>query len=625
MVIGIAGYILINLLVFGSWFLFLRWRYQLKSIIGVLLAFVFGHTQILIISMLLGLVFNQLYPLELSLLNLLCSVLLLTQSGIKYKALSSIKKRIRCFDLRSLNLPIITIPFLIVGLVSIINLLVLIFFQPTNSWDDYNYHLGFVADIIKTGQIRVFADASLYTIAYPHNIEIFNLWHVIFIRNDSLVELTNFSFLFMAGICVYAIARHFNVGRRWALIASQIIFTTPILLLTAKTTKVDISIWALFILGMYFLLKVNFREIELTRNRILLLGTAAAAGLIFGAKTSGILYAAILFLVSVYLLYASKGKFFIKKLLIFGAGFFLALLILGSFWYFRSWYVYGNPIYPVKINIFGIDLPGTIQAEDFTNGLPQIQNRDFISRFLYTWEERESWFGVFYLADAKLTGNGPLWFTVLLPCYIAALCYGIYERNKKILIFMLASLMLFLLLPGNWIPHYTGFIILTGCVAFAVTIQYIFTNKYLRIIVLIMTLAMHTASMFMLLNGSTFPKQMTIQRIRDTKGTANTYKFANFNIFLNNNGIEDELVLTTSKVWFPYALYEADYSNNVLHLPYNHESITEWMEKVRTINPDYVVVNSLSPEYVFFIDNPEFKLLLEDNDGPHYLYSYDEK
>jgi hypothetical protein len=573
----------------------------------------------------LGLILKDLFPLQLLVLNLILSVIILIYSGFRISKLKAQIAKVALMKLPELRTQPILAAFIVLALFTIINLFVLVVFQPSGSWDDYNYHLSFVADIIKTGQIRNFADPFIYTVSYPHNIEMFNLWHMIFFRDDFLVEITNFSFLIFTSIVVYALCRYFKATKKLAAIGALLVFSIPMYLLLAKTTKVDIAIWALFGGVIYLSLQVDFKKLFAKRNLIIFIGLCSALGIIFGSKTTAIIYvlAAVLGIFILQLTQTYRQKFYFKKLIATAFILSIALLLLGSFWYFRAWFYYGNPIYPVAVNFLGIHLPGTLQNIDFANGIPQIQSRNFFQRLIYVWQERDAWFQVYYISDSKIGGLGPVWYVFLLPAWITSMLVSYLKRNWKFLLVVLLPLLVFVAVPGDWIVHYSGFIAIFGIVALIYLLNVLLNRRAERVIIYVFLLLLFAYSFMLTLQGSYYPTTETIKKIfnRQQNIYAKTYKAPAFNIFINTNtGPGDKIVI--GKIWFPYSLYNHNFSNDLILLLADKGG-TDWLNQLKLIKPKYVVVMANSAEYDAVLQNQHyFTKLVTDSDGPHYLYSF---
>ncbi|MEP7104016.1 MAG: hypothetical protein ABI721_04890 [Candidatus Dojkabacteria bacterium] len=624
--INLLAYIIINSFLILGWYWFFKEKFNLQRRFNFILTFIFGITQIILTSFFLGLILKRLYPVELFTLNIGISLILLYVSRFRPKILLSKLKNFNNEFKKVNKRDIILWAFIILAIFTLTNLLILIIVHPPTSWDDYHYHLGFVADIIKTGQIRYFDYTHLYTISFPHDIELLDLWNMIFFRSDVLAEITNMYFLISLSGVIYLLCRHFGSKKRFAIIGGLLVYSIPILLLVSKTEKVDITMWTLLMASLYLLLNINFKEVFKRKNLTLFVGICLSLGIIFGSKSSAIIYVLVFYLGFLIVLFKQIGWRKIFKPLVILTGFIIvAMFVLGSFWYFRSWYYFGNPLFPVEFTVLGIHFPGEWAGLDFTNSLPQIESRNLIQRLIYVWEEREGWSGVYYIADGKLDGFGSIWFVFLLPSMLIVFLISILKKYLDLFIFIIVPTLILLVLPGNWIPHYTGFICIAGIIPFIYLLNKYITSKLGRYIVLIVLFLLFGLSFVLTIDGTFFRPVDTIKQLinADNISYASSLKTRDMNILINTTLGKNQSVVIGDKIWFPYALYNKDFSNDVVFVPARPGDDSVWLDAVAKVNPVYVVVLDGMPEAAIANKHPElFEKLITDIDGPHFLFAY---
>lgn len=626
-------YLFISFFVFGAYYVISRKLLHLSALESILSSFVLLNVQIVLVFLSLGAFASYINPYTTFALNFVisCSIYFYLYRNYGGGFLYSPQNNIRQLNFKKFVKFAKTYPIhLIITLVlcfQLLNLFFNIVFYYPISWDDYHYHLGFVNDIIQTGALRNYLYPQSYTITFPHNLELINLWHVIFLKNDFFVEITNFLFLIVASISVYLLCRFFNVRKSYSYLAATSIFFVPMNIVLIKTTKVDLAIASLVLTSFYFTLRY-FSNVKINSKYIILI-PLLAAGFILGTKPSGFLYSGIILLLILILLLKSNNwklkKTFGKSLNIFYF-FVFSCLILGAYWYVRSWIWYGNPLYPLEIDKFGIYFPGEWTNLDFAEGLPQIQDRNLLTRFLYVWREKESWFGVYYIPDSKINGLGSLWYILLLPALLIAYLSSILKRNFEAVAFFSASILLVLLIPGNWVPHYHIFISLIGAVAFGMVLQSIITHSLIKKFVIGLFLSLAILNTILVANFALFDLKDYVPRakavIRD-KDYARSFHFKSFNIFLNNYLNSGDKVIVGRYVFFSYALVKEGFDSQVIMLEYRSKE--QWVNKVIEENPRFVVVLNGTDEEQALIDNPAlFEKIMTDSVGPHSLFAYKE-
>lgn len=625
-------YFFLTFLCFFGWSVFLIYRRGISVGDAIAGAFILGLSQIILSEYLLGLLLDRLFVPELSLLNMTISLTILwsVRKGLA-KSIKRITITPRAFlnrirsSIKIRSFPNLIVP--LIGVMILLNLLFLIVLWPPTSWDDYHYHIGFIVDVIQSGEIRVFLHTHDYTISFPHNIELFALWNVIFIARDYLVELANLYFLLYGMLIAYLYANWLKLSNLWKINAAFALLAVPINILLIKTTKVDLPIGMLFIGALYFLARARFlKNVSDKQQLTYLILSSVSMGIIFGSKSSSMLYL-VLYATLLILLYISRDKNDIKAFIRAASHsltlLFFSTLIFGAFWYIRSWIVFGNPLYPLSLNIFGVELPGYWKELAFDANVPQVQHLGTLDRLFYIWKEKDSWSQFFYIADGKLTGFGPIWFILMLPSYIITLIYSIYKKFWSLIILLAAPMVLFLIIPGNWITHYTTFITVTGAIAFAFIGSRLIHSRLSQSILHILFILLLSINAISTYDSSFYQWDSSYERISDIKdGTfvTTTQKYLKANELVNKYLDSGEIVLAGDNVYFPHALIKYDLSTYIRVLP--HSAEVSWLEELRELDPVLIAVMHDSEElYSVITNSEEFQYVLSEYDGPMYLFA----
>lgn len=629
--LNFVAYLGISLLVYLAWFGAARYWGRLPRLHSSVAAFVLWNAQVILSELVLGVVFQRLFAVELFALNLLLSLAIIFSYRRSLRATLirywQARTTWRWRALLSKRYAVYMLTFGLLAAFVAANLVLILLYGPT-SWDDYHYHLNFVADIIRSGSIRNFPVLHSYTISYPHNIELVNLWHVIFLRNDVIVEATNLIFLLFGGWAVFASARQLGVKRLWAVVAAFTVLIVPMNILYVKTTKVDLALVTLFISAL-FLLWQGFsleKAGHIGRKGMLFLQATAAisVGIVFGGKPSAIIYVAgftlayLLFSIVYRLDWRSWGR-------VVAAGALLltfACLLMGSFWYFRSWAEFNNPLYPLEISAGPIHFQGEWEDLRFDDNLPQIQTRNFLEKLHYTWTEQEDWFGVYYVPDGKLAGLGVIWYVLLLPALLLAFIVESFRRGRFVLL-AIPVLICFLVMPGNWIPHYAMLITFIGAIAFAVVMGKYMHLRLLKAALVILLILLSGYTTVMMHNGGLFNLRQIIGDFKNIgqQGVQKTLQLGDIQKYLSIHTTPNEVVAYGQSVLFPYALYVDDYRNDVRYLPQSSETADEWLRQLRSQGVRYICLAATSTEGTYAAAHPEqFELVVDEGDQWHVLY-----
>ncbi len=335
---------------------------------------------------------------------------------------------------------------------------------PTYAFDEHYYHMPIVATILQEQRIGHIHSTIPWISAYPKNSELFVLWNSIFIHRDTVADLTMLPFGLVGGLGIYAAGRRLGASISGAYIASSVFVFCPVVLIQVKTTYNDILLGVFWAIALCLTLP--------PRNRHTYPGVWATAfvtgllgGLIWGTKYTGMLYVpALALLLLQWLPETGQIRSNILIFLVFGVG----VLLAGGYWYIFNLYTFDNPLWPFQIEIAGTTLfPGTMSRAEFAasdRSLHVIGNLSAWQKWLYTWSDR----GEHFTVDSRLTGFGPLWVVAGLPGILMWACTAMFRRQFRIIGVICIHIGLLLVLPFNWMPRYTLFLIVLGGVSFAI-------------------------------------------------------------------------------------------------------------------------------------------------------------
>lgn len=360
--------------------------------------------------------------------------------------------------------------------------LVLALRLPPRDIDSLWYHLVAVAAWVRTGEMAPAIDNASkagdlgWTIAaetYPRDTETVSAWLSVFTHDTTLVGLTQFPFLALLFVATYGICRRFRATRGLALSASAAVVLAPTVVSQSYMAYNDIARAGVAVAVWHVLLmaypEAADRGQALTpRTALLLTGALLALGM--GVKAAnGYLIPAVL-VAGLVLRRASDPATRPGRL----AGMAWVLgpaLLLGSFWYLRTWLHWGSPTWPIAVGPF--EGPATMHAL-----LEQARPEEWRGEPMPLVVLRSWWAALGHTGDqhwyVQWTGQlGLVWLLVLLPA-AALLVVGalVRRRHTRAAFGVVLPLALgTLAAPGQWYSRYTMPLMAAGALALAVLMQ----------------------------------------------------------------------------------------------------------------------------------------------------------
>lgn len=185
---------------------------------------------------------------------------------------------------------------------------------------------------------------------YPNNGDVIFLAVALPWRNDAFVRLVELPLLAMVAVATYAIARELRAPRAAAIVfATLLVSTRSVASPALEALKPDTFMLATFAAGTLFLL----RHARTGRRSDLVLA-GIGLGLAFGARWYGVTG------VAVVLAVWAAGWLFARRpvMVILRNGLVIGTVVVacGSFWFLRNAVETGNPVFPVRVDLFGLTL-----------------------------------------------------------------------------------------------------------------------------------------------------------------------------------------------------------------------------------------------------------------------------
>ncbi|PKL37134.1 hypothetical protein CVV38_04605 [Candidatus Peregrinibacteria bacterium HGW-Peregrinibacteria-1] len=341
----------LNIAALGSSLLIFFWinNYRVQSLSKLLISlFILFCSQIILIQILLG-VFEVLTYTNIAIATyslFVVLVMLLGKGVVRNLKIELVLKDRPSFLLISL----IFGPILFLLFAKFFNAAL----QIPLEYDSVAYHLPFIAEWLQSGSLNelyysAFAGPISY---YPSNYELLDLWTFLPFGNDFFANLLNFPLFVVLGIVIWRILRNLGIDQNTAIIATAIPFYMPIFLHQAGLPLVDLFFALTFAMSIFFLQEI-YNSKEEKYSDFLFFGLSM--GLFIGTKYLGLVYGA---LVVVLLILVSLYRFKRKEIKLLKAGSIAitGVLLTGSFFYIRNWIDSGNPLFPVDITLFGMNI-----------------------------------------------------------------------------------------------------------------------------------------------------------------------------------------------------------------------------------------------------------------------------
>jgi hypothetical protein len=348
---------------------------------------------------------------------------------------------------------------------------------PPYGYDSLAYHLPTVAGWLQYGHIGT-AHLHIYSASFPANVELLFTWVALFLKNDLWIGTVQIPLAVMGAAAVVGFARFAGVRRPAAVAAGSLFLLSPIVLTQSSSNYVDLGVAALFMVGIYFVLRAFppaawGSETERAWSPTHLVLAGCAAGLAVGAKPVGPLLGFVSLLCLVVGLVVGRRRFGLgaDRPIAYVLLLLVPMVCLGSFWYVRDLVEFSNPVYPGSVKLLGqtvFDGPGITLLRLPTGSGP--------SAIVHSWGydltrvfNHSS--GRWDRADEYEGGMGLIWLVLGLPLLIPFVI-GAWKRNRMLFWTFLVPLgVLFAIQPYRWWTRFTIFLLAPALVAIVVFVD----------------------------------------------------------------------------------------------------------------------------------------------------------
>ena len=616
----IVKYILINLLLYSSWYCLLyRKRGSLRFSDRLTGTFILGLTQIITTEILLGVVFQKLYPDTLFFLNLLVSSCVLL-TAVRHAGARGLLREIRdkaAWFFEMLMADRILLSIFILFFTSVCWQVFLVYLFPSYSWDALYYHLPIVGQIMQSGAIQENPIPSFiqqYMNIFSKNINLFFLWNVIFLKSDIIVDLSQLFFALAGVIAIYSAAVKLKIRENHALYSALLFFFTPVLILQSTTNYVDAAVSMLFIIALSFLISKESGPTPASKLPLLLSGLTT--GILLGSKPTApvfiaVIIGALLIRESIKVLKSAKGEYPAGKCITTYLTYFIVpVLLTGGYWYMRNWILHGNPVYYMDVSIFGFNIFSGLKKDWVESSPDIISSLGYIGSLFHVWVERVG----YYMYDSRLSGFGPIWYIIFLPATLFSFVYAILKKKYDFLFVVTIIIITFLVHPRNWTTRYVVFVVGAGTLSFGLLLDY-FEKKGTALKAIALLLAGYTfltanspcimpekINEFMQLSAN----ERTLSHLKPFNIDVKVRNEYGYWIWIENNLFQgdtlaytfEKIDLNTEEPFFTAPLWNREFSNKVLYV--KSDSYKEWLKALSDIDTSYILIkkNSVEDEWV---------------------------
>jgi hypothetical protein len=313
------------------------------------------------------------------------------------------------------------------------------------AYDGLTYHLTTAATWVQRGDLGE-TTLSNCCASYPLTADLMFAWPMLLQGSDALVNTVQLGFAVLGALAVMGIARSAGLANPGAMAAGALFVLTPVVLAQAGTPYVDVMVAAWALAGMHSVIRY-----AVARDRCSVVTGVLAAGMLFGTKGTGLLWAIAIAGVLVVLAVRRNRREAATVLL----AAVVALAALGSFWYVRNWVERGNPMHPFQVEVAGqVLFDGPRQVGALTAQEAPTDDAWPIAAVRSWAQDLDVWNARTYDYEQRNGGLGPLWAWLGAPL-LAVLAVVLARRRSPVLYAVAIVAAVFLVQPYRWWSRFT--------------------------------------------------------------------------------------------------------------------------------------------------------------------------
>ncbi|WTW95094.1 hypothetical protein OG216_17660 [Streptomycetaceae bacterium NBC_01309] len=344
-------------------------------------------------------------------------------------------------------------------------------------WDGLWYHVTGPDLWLRTGHIGHTADV-LWADVYPQGQELLTAWSGAFLGTTRYAWASGVPFLLLGLTAVAGLARSAGASRAYALLGALGFLAVPAVFLQASTSYVDVGAATTALAA--FQLVVASREAashaaaqgSVSARRELYRYFAVvgiALGLAIGVKSSNLPVAALVVTVAAVQAWRVTRalRMAVPGVLLMG----VPMMLLGSYWYLRTWIRYSNPFHP--FSMLGFEGRGTVREliVETTTPKPWL-DRGWVQQTEDSWRfdlDRHP-----YMYDQVPGGLGAQWLYAVLPAILTGTLLFLATRRYDLVYgLVVPAVVCSLASPAPWWARYQLLLPALGGVCLAALLSFV--------------------------------------------------------------------------------------------------------------------------------------------------------
>jgi hypothetical protein len=591
-------------------------RFRLKMINLLILSIFFANTSISLAVFICG-ILGVLTPFAVFMLTFLLPIGLLAANFIFSDSRKSWFDNSQNFIKNIYNLNFNNFGSLLLFLLLFLGIYIVFLgaILPADGFDSFIYHYTIPAKWVEQGSFARIAGPKFhglgYWFQYPAGMELTFAWHFLFQGNDFWIECAGWPYWVLGVLTVYAWLKSLKASYTISLVGAAIWGIIPLVVTQQLGGYIDAALSSQILAASYLGYKfLKSEEISF----VYLIAAVMALAWIPGIKGSGIVF--VIFILFLWTLFSLENYFLhdkklhIKWLAVFYASCFGAVLIFSGYWYFRNYFDYGNPFYPFKFSLLGIEI---FSGVSHTHWLSWPEGEP-LSNFYLAFHEKlaAAWnenYPCWFFGESR-GGFGPLT-SVLMPIFfpIGLTWIVIKKRFSLVLGFGFGALIFYFTSPALF-PRYAlpllGFYIIISICA----LHYLKPRMLINVIILIIFIY-HFMNLFALnWNRS---KNILAGLDNPRQGSAEFNYGKQYKMF--NQIVPQNAVVAYDHIFDPYHLISPHLDRKLFY--FNHkDGYFKWLSGMNKESVDYFIYGykneGLRAAYLWALNSKFMQVVYED-------------
>ncbi|MGD8453886.1 MAG: hypothetical protein PVJ57_18885 [Phycisphaerae bacterium] len=299
------------------------------------------------------------------------------------------------------------------------------------AWDVLSHYLPMAIQPYQDGRLGPVLSDLPWAETYPRGVPLLWYWTLQWTGTDLLFNPVQLAFGVQLLLAAYVLARRSGVPLRASVLAVFIVGTMPVFFMLATSGYIDLPVAATAVTAVAFLAPPREPDAPLGRDWLWVAAAIAECCLIklplLPAALAGLALAqTVLFRAGWRRAFGEVWRFLASKRGVLA----LLLIALGCHQYIGNWIAHGNPVYPLRVSIAGVEVfGGTIDPAGFGSGAQStfgdVQQMRPWQRFLTAWSDFRQ-----PLTMDSLGSFGPVFLLAVLVPFVIFVARGLWRRQS---------------------------------------------------------------------------------------------------------------------------------------------------------------------------------------------------